>query len=438
MGVLIAAPRSGSGKTVLTLAILRALAERGVEVAPAKAGPDYIDPAFHAVATRRPSVNLDPWAMRPETLRALASKPGRLVVEAAMGLFDGAADGSGSAADLAAMLGLPVVLVLDASGASHSLAATLRGFATHRADVAVSGVIVNRVASGRHARMVRDGLAPVCDELGTAWLGTVPRDDRLALPSRHLGLVPAAEHAGIEGFVATAARIVGEAVDLDTLLALAASSPQPVESGAERSSARAPIPPLGQRIAVARDVAFAFAYPHLLDAWHAAGASLHPFSPLADEGPDEAADAIFLPGGYPELHAERLAAAGAFREGMTRAVGRGAWVHGECGGYMALGEALTDADGVAHPMLGLLPVRTSFAERRLHLGYRQVTCLAGTPLGPAGTRLRGHEFHHATILWEGSGDRPFEAQDAEGTALGAVGLRRGRVLGSFMHLIDRV
>ena len=426
-GLVVAAPASGSGKTVVTLGVLRALADAGVALAPRKAGPDYLDPTHLAAAARAPARNLDAWSMSPAQLRAGLDPARPALVEAAMGLYDGAADGTGSVADLAAALGFPVVLVLDVARTSHSAAATLRGFATHRADVRVAGVIANRLGSERHARMVRTALAPVCEELGVAMLGAIPRDARLATPSRHLGLVPASERADAEAFVAGAAEIIAAHVDLATLVALmdgrATFAPAPT------------FPTLGRSIAVARDAAFAFLYPHALDDWRADGARATFFSPLADEAPAADADAVFLPGGYPELHAARLAAAGTFRRGVRAAATRGAAVYGECGGYMALGEGLTDADGARHAMLGLLPLETSFAERRLHLGYREMRALAAGPLGPAGTVLRGHEHHHATVLSEGDAASLFAVRDAEGGDLGQVGRRVGTVSGSFMHVV---
>jgi cobyrinic acid a,c-diamide synthase len=194
---------------------------------------------------------------------------------------------------------------------------------------------------------------------------------------------------------------------------------------------------LGRHIAVARDDAFVFAYPAVLDGWRRLGAVLSFFAPLADQAPDPAADAVYLPGGYPELHAGRLAACERFLAGLRQAAGRGAVVYGECGGYMVLGETLTDADGRTHPMAGLLPLATSFAERRLHLGYRAVRLLAQGPLGCAGAPFRGHEFHYATILCEGDAEALFAVADSCGADFGAAGLRRGSVMGSFIHLIDR-
>ena len=428
-GFMLAAPASGSGKTVLTLALIRALRSLGANVRPAKAGPDYIDPMFHALAAGRSSVNLDGWAMRPDLVRTLASEGDPLVVEAAMGLFDGASDGSGTAADLAAMLELPVVLVLDAARTSQSLGAVLRGFVTNDPRIRIAGTVVNRVASERHATMIRAAVAPVCEELGLQLLGMIPRHDDLVLPSRHLGLVPAGEHKGIEDFVQRAADLVLKAIDVN---ALANLERKEVSGGVTDG-----LPVLGTRIAIANDIACSFTYRHILDDWHRAGASLHPFSPLADEAPDEVADAVFLPGGFPELHAGRLATATCFRSGIRRAVDRGAWVYGECGGYMTLGNALIDADGCSHEMLGLLPLVTSFEKRRLHLGYRMMTFLQGTPFGPVGAVVRGHEFHHSTIIEEGPIESLFSVKDASGIALDRAGLMRGRVFGSYMHMIDR-
>jgi cobyrinic acid a,c-diamide synthase len=428
-GLLISAPSSGSGKTTVTLGLMRAFADRGVALAPGKAGPDYIDPAFHAAASRMTCFNYDPWAMRPAFIRAAAlarSAGGRLLlIEAMMGLHDGATDGSGTPADLAVLLGLPVVMVVDCSRMSHSVAALVRGYADFRDDVSVAGVILNKVGSIRHEAMLRDALSRV----NVPVFGALPRDPALALPERHLGLVQAGEHGGLEPFIANAARLIGETCDLDALLAAAAP-------GGETSSAgdASPFPPPGQRVAIARDNAFAFLYPHLVEGWRAAGAELAFFSPLADEGPDADADAVYLPGGYPELHAGALANAGRFAEGMRAAAARGARVYGECGGYMVLGDELIDGDGTRHAMLGLLPLVTSFAERRRQLGYRRLTPRAGSGFhGP----IMAHEFHYSTAVYEGDADRLFDAIDAGGMALGAVGLRRGNVCGSYMHLIDR-
>lgn len=427
-GLLIAAPSSGSGKTTVTLGLMRALKKRGVAIAPGKAGPDYIDPAFHAAATGEPCFNYDPWAMRPELLLANASHAaagGRtLIVEAMMGLHDGAADGSGTPADLAATLNLAVILVVDCARMSQSVAALVRGYADHRDDIRVVGVILNKVGSDRHEMMLRDALAKVRMPV----FGVLRQDSALQLPERHLGLVQAGEHSALEGFIEAAAARVEAACDLDAIRLIATIFPQvPAAADTRR------LQPFGQRIAVARDIAFAFCYEHLLYGWRQGGAEISFFSPLADEAPDAEADAVYLPGGYPELHAGRLSAAARFRSGMHSAAERGARIFGECGGYMVLGEGLVAADGARYDMLGLLPLVTSFAERRRHLGYRRVVPVDNAFFdGP----MTAHEFHYATIVAEGAADRLFAVSDAAGEDLGQAGLRRGPVAGSFMHLID--
>lgn len=428
-GFMIAAPASGSGKTTVTLGLLRALKRQGEALAPVKVGPDYIDPAYHKAASGMECFNLDPWAMRPELISALSSRMTEsgarlLVAEGMMGLFDGAIDGKGSSADLARLLDLPVVLVVDCARQSHSTAALVWGFSQFRKDVLIAGIILNRVGSPRHEAMLRGALEP----LGIPVLGALPRDTALSLPERHLGLVQAGEHSDLENFLEHAADVMEAHIDLDTL--------QTIWSRPKRFDAMANVPrlkPLGSHIAVARDDAFAFAYAHLFEGWRRRGAEISFFSPLGDESPRQDADAIYLPGGYPELHAGRLAQAGRFETGMCEAAARGVTVYGECGGYMVLGESLQDAEGVAHPMLGLLPLETSFAKRKLHLGYRILEPLAGSPWTEP---LKAHEFHYASIVREGKADRLFRARDAVGDDVGEVGLRVGSVSGSFMHVID--
>ncbi len=444
-GLVIAAPASGSGKTTVTLALIRALSARGTRVGTAKVGPDYIDPAFHAVAGGRACINLDTWAMPPALLAGLAERVGTnadlIIAEGVMGLLDGTggpgqrghdpmADGSTGA--LAATTGWPVVLVVDARGMAATAGAVVRGLRDARPDVGVAGVILTRVGPGRHAETLRAACAVLAPDV--AILGTLPRDSALALPSRHLGLVQAAEHPDLAGFLDRAAALAAAHIDLDAVTALA----RPARIAAPADPSPCPLPPPGARVAVARDEAFAFVYPAILEGWRAAGAAVHLFSPLADEGPAEDADAVYLPGGYPELHAGRLAANGAFLAGLRRAARRGAAVFGECGGYMVLGQGLEDADGTRHAMADLLPVETSMRAPRLTLGYRRLTALAATPFGPVGLRLAGHEFHYARVLREGPAPALFAATTAGGDDLGAVGRRVGTVAGSFQHLIAAV
>lgn len=445
-GLIVAAPKSGSGKTVLTLGLMRALTRRGLRVAPAKVGPDYIDPAFHAAACGRASVNLDPWAMRPETLDRLVAglgagavgKPSDIVlVEGVMGLFDGAADGTGSTADLAARAGWPVLLTLDVTGQGASAAAVIDGFARFRADIAFAGVVLNRVGSARHraliegARGAASGVPPDPPPI----LGALMRNEGLALPSRHLGLVQASETADLDAFLERAADAVEAGVDLDRLIDAARPTRLAPPPRASMDATRGAPP--GRRIALARDAAFAFVYPHLLAEWAAAGAEILPFSPLDGQGPDAGADAVYLPGGYPELHGARIAGNAAFLDGVRAAAARGAAILGECGGYMVLGERIVDGEGRGHAMAGLLPLVTSFAERRLHLGYRRAAALSPCALAAVGARLSGHEFHYATTLHEGPGDPLFHLWDAGGADLGMAGLARGTVAGSFLHIVDR-
>jgi cobyrinic acid a,c-diamide synthase len=433
-GLIVSAPASGSGKTVVTLALARALRHLGLRVSTAKCGPDYIDPGFHEVASGRPCANLDPWAMRPCTLAALLDSAARdadiVLCEGAMGLFDGVdASGAGSTAELAALTGWPVVLVVDVRGQAASAAAVVAGFARHRDNVPVAGVIFNRAGGPRHQAILREAMTATLPAIPV--LGAIPRTPALALPERHLGLVQARERQGL-AFLDAAAAPVAEAVDLAALRALARRG----KSFAERAAT--PLPPLGQRISVAHDDAFAFVYPWLLESWRKAGAALTFFSPLADEKPADTCDAVYLPGGYPELHARRLAANRGFFDGLHRAAQRGALVYGECGGYMTLGRGLVDGDGCRHAMAGLLPLETSFAERRLHLGYRQLVLRQDAPgLGPRGSAYRGHEFHYATTVTAGPAEALFVQTDAAGCQLDPAGLRVGTVMGSFAHLIDR-
>ena len=429
-GLIIGAPRSGSGKTTLTLALACALRRRGVRVRVAKSGPDYIDPAFHAAATGAACPNLDAWAMPPAQLNAIlagvAYGAELVLIETAMGLFDGveAPPGrSGAGAELAARYGLPVLLVLDVSGQSQTAAAVARGFMTHDPAVRIGGVVLNRVGSERH----RDGAARAMARLPLPVLGSVMRDAAIALPERHLGLVQAEEHGELPALLARLADLGERALDLDGILALAMPLPA-------MGAAWAGMAPPGQRIALAQDAAFSFIYPHLTAAWRADGAEIVPFSPLADEAPEADCDACWLPGGYPELHAGTLAAATHFQDGMRRFAATRP-VHGECGGFMVLGNALIDAQGVAHSMLGLLGQRTSFAKRRLHLGYREARLLADCPIGRAGETVRGHEFHYAVTEDEGPDERLATLSDAAGRVLGQAGGRRGHVSGSFFHAI---
>lgn len=427
-GILVSAPASGTGKTTVMLGLLRALSEDGLVVQPFKSGPDYIDPAFHRAAAGRASFNLDTWAMGPGLLGAIAAQAegaDLVVAEGSMGLYDGVAfagaTGHGSSAETAALMGWPVVLVVDVSGQAQSAAAVALGFKAFRPDLPFAGVILNRCASPRHERLARLGM----EEAGIPVLGVLPRRGDLVLPERHLGLVQAVEHPDLEVAIAGYAAFLRAHVDLAAIVAAA-------EGGLKTHPTALRVTPPAQRIALAQDAAFSFAYPHLVEGWRRAGAEILPFSPLADEAPPEA-DLVWLPGGYPELHAGVLAGAERFRAGLRRHA-EGKPVHGECGGYMALGEALVDKAGVRHRMAGLLGLVTSYEKRKMHLGYRRAELVAGMPGFGPGAVLRGHEFHYSTILEQPDAGLA-RVTDAEGAEVVETGSVRGRVSGTFFHLI---
>jgi cobyrinic acid a,c-diamide synthase len=426
-GILISAPSSGTGKTTVMLGLLRALAEDGLKVQPFKSGPDYIDPAFHHAAARRPAFNLDTWAMPPALAGGISEQAQGadiVVAEGSMGLFDGVAtrgeNGFGSSAETALMMGWPVVLVIDVGGQAQSAAATALGFKTYNPDLPFAGVILNRCASPRHERLARLGM----DKAGVNVLGVLHRRGDLTLPERHLGLIQAVEHPDLEEAITGYAAFLREHVDLEAIKAAARAG--------DAKTGTLPKPP-AQRIALARDAAFSFTYPHLLTGWRNAGAEILPFSPLANEAPDPSADLVWLPGGYPELHAGKLAANQTYLNGLRKHA-QTKPVHGECGGYMALGTALIDKDGTRHEMAGLLGLVTSYEKRKFHLGYRQATLNAPMLGFDTGARLRGHEFHYTTILEEP--DEPLaQVGDADGNPVPETGSIKGHVTGTFFHLI---
>jgi cobyrinic acid a,c-diamide synthase len=439
-GLIIAAPRSGAGKTTVTLGLLRALRRRGHVVQPFKCGPDYIDPAFHEIAAGRASFNLDTWAMGQDLIAELtvrASNGAEIsLAEGVMGLFDGAAargrSGSGTTADLASLLGWPVVLVLDVTGQTETAAAVALGCAKYRDDVNIAGVILNRVASERHFALV----APAFDRIKIPVFGAIPRQDSIALPERHLGLIQALEVLKIDERLDRLADIIDAALDVDAIRQSARIAKAPPAIGDKGLDAAArQLQPPGQRIALAQDLAFSFMYPHLLSQWRRAGAEIIPFSPLADEVPDAAADAVWLPGGYPELHAGKLASSRGFRASLRKLADRSIPIHGECGGYMVLGRGLEDADGRRHEMTGLLGLETSFASRKLHLGYRRARLQAACSLGAGGGEVFGHEFHYASTV-SACGDSLVDCRDASGTRVPEQGLRQGTTTGTFFHVID--
>ena len=430
-GLLISAPSSGTGKTTVTLGLLRALRNRGFTVQPFKSGPDYIDPAFHRFASGRPSFNLDTWAMGSGSLRSIEQKAlgsDIIVAEGSMGLYDGVlkqgVTGFGSSAETAMFFGWPVILVIDVSGQAQSAAATALGHVHYNSELSLAGVILNRVASPRHERYVRRGM----EEAGINVLGALPRRGDLVLPERHLGLVQAVEHEDLDKAIVDYANFVEDHIDIAKLVELAKSS-QLLEYEDQFME------PPAQRIALAQDEAFSFTYPHLLEGWHKAGAEIYPFSPLDDQSPDQFADLVWLPGGYPELHAAKIAGADRFLTGL-RDHAKTKSVHGECGGYMVLGKCLVDKDGVSHQMADLLGLVTSYEKRKFNLGYRKAFPKSPFLKFDHSDCLRGHEFHYSSVLEQP--DQPLlEIMDADGNSLPQTGSRRGNVSGTFFHLIAK-
>ena len=431
---MIAGLASGSGKTMVTLGLLRALARRGKAPAAGKTGPDYIDSGFLSVAAGRKAVNLDQFAMSKPLLAHLAADQtgDTLIIEGVMGLFDGASGNAGSSAALAEALDIPVILVMDIRHTAQTAAMIAAGIASLLPAGRIAGVILNHVASPRHLALVSEALAAYQIPL----FGSVPSRDGLALPSRHLGLVQAADfdHASLEMILDHAADLIDEYCDLDAILDAAQRLPP-----AGKAVAALPLPvtnpkainPPAKTIAVANDAAFGFAYHHLLAGWQQQGAEIRPFSPLNDEKPADDADFIFLPGGYPELHLPTLSRNRQFLAGLNKAATANIPIYGECGGYMVLGTGITDASGYRFDMAGLLDIETSFANKKRHLGYRKFTPVE--PFFWDGPFL-GHEFHYTNVV-SACGTPLFTAHDANDQPLGMAGLRKGSVAGSYLHII---
>lgn len=464
--VVVAGTHSGAGKTTVATGIMAALARRGVRVAAAKVGPDFIDPGYHALATGRPGRNLDAWIAGPAAIGPLAARAGAgadlLVVEGVMGLFDGAAEpvgtppgadrpepagaendraagagagraggggagvgGAGGAgadprddastAHVARLLDAPVLLVVDAAAMSGSVAALVHGFASFDRRVRVAGVVLNRVGSPGHATMLREALAP----LGIPVVGALPRGPGLAWRDRHLGLVPVVEREReVRAALDRLAAAVAASVDLDAIVAIAASAP-----AATALPPPAPEPVGRAVVAVAAGRAFSFYYPDNLEALSAAGAELAPFDPLADPALPPGASALYAGGGFPEVYAAALAANGPLLADVRRRAAAGLVIWAECGGLLWLARSL---DG--HRLCGVVPAEATMTDR-LTLGYRRATTRTDTPLAPAGTTLRGHEFHYSTLA------PPGEALDLAGRfGRGRGGFAGPAMMASYLHL----
>ena len=425
-GVIIAGLSSSSGKTLTTLGLLRAFSQNNIDVSAAKTGPDYIDPGFHHAACGKPSVNLDGFAMQADLMRHLASCQGGelLIIEGVMGLYDG---GDGSAVALASHLGLPVILVLDCRGQSETtahIAAALKDRLA-RDGITLAGVILNRLSTTRHGDIIKQA----CQKLDIIVFGQLPHHQGIDMPSRHLGLVQALDldaRGALDSVLDQSAQMMHDHADLSAIQSCA----QPVKPASSQQEA---IAPPGQRIAVAYDAAFGFAYPHLIEAWRRQGAEISLFSPLADETPRNDADFIYLPGGYPELHLEKITQAGSFKSALIAAAEKKTPIYGECGGFMVLGKGIINSQGEYIPMLGLLDLVTSFEAPKRVLGYRRLRQINHAfPFWPE--MMRGHEFHFTNAV-EAKGQPLFQAADRHGHDLGIAGLVKGTVAGSYHHII---
>jgi cobyrinic acid a,c-diamide synthase len=429
--VVVAAPASGSGKTTVATGLIAALRRRGTTVAPFKVGPDYIDPGYHTLAAGRPGRNLDPVLVGADRIAPLARYGAAgaevAVVEGVMGLFDGRIpDGAGSTAHVAGLLGAPILLVVDCRGQARSLAALLQGFRSFDPAVRIGGVVLNRVGSARHEEVLR----AAADEAGLPVLGALPRRDALVVPSRHLGLVTAAEHGGAATAAVDAmAELVVAHVDLDAVVALAAPLPagpvwSPADAVRERDTRRVEMPDSTERdavVAVLGGAAFTFGYAEHVELLAAAGAEPVTVDPLRDTALPPGTAGLVLPGGFPEEHVADLAANAPLLAAVRELAASGAPVHAECGGLLYLCGSLDGA-----PMCGVLPADATRADR-LTLGYRDAVALADSALFPQGARVTGHEFHHWSVTpragdtaawgWRGAAPEGFVASGVHASFL---------------------
>jgi len=435
--VVIAGVSSGVGKTTLTIGLLAAFRRRGLTVQAFKVGPDFIDPGFHALVTRRPSFSLDGWMCSRERVVATVAREAAdadlALVEGVMGCFDGC-DGEseeGSTAQVAKWLGAPVILVVDARALARSAGAVVLGFERFDPELNLVGVIFNRVAGDAHSRWLLQSLAGSCRSIP---LGFLPRRESLALPERHLGLVTAAEQGLPREFLDELVGVIEKSVDLDRLRSLARSSVTPAARAARKPEVTRATLPIRARIGVARDLAFQFYYPANFDLLRAAGAELVFWSPLQDADLPEV-DALYFGGGYPEVHARELSSNRAMLKAVKEFASSGRPVYAECGGLMYLAGALEDEAGDLHPMVGLLPTTVRMKPKRLTLGYAEVEVTRETPLAPVGTILRGHEFHASRIEEvPASVPRAYAVRMRRGDAPRAEGYLVGNALMSYVHV----
>ncbi|XWX62940.1 cobyrinate a [Desulfitobacterium sp. AusDCA] len=454
--VVIAGTHSGVGKTTLATGIMAALTQRGRSVQGYKIGPDYIDPTFHALATGRPSRNLDRWLLGDHFARIFArtAKDHWAVIEGVMGLFDGMSgtQGFGSTADVAKELNAPVILVVDAINMSRSAAALVHGFCTFDPEVKIQGVILNRVKSSSQEKLLREAMA----EIEVPIVGAVPKEEALHLPERHLGLVPSQERKFQDSFWEDLYRIITKYIDLDQLekimlktsdylekkpthtdspITKSKSMAEPISEGPSRP--RRNLAVFRPRLGIARDEAFSFYYQDALEEAEALGFTLIPFSPLHDSVLPDHLDGIFLGGGFPELHLEELSRNHSFRQSLQEFADSGKAIYAECGGYMYLGESVKDFEGKQFPMVSIIPMKAEMTSRLQGLGYRAGILAKDTFFGSKGTAVQGHEFHYSQVQFRANPEtegfyayRLFKT----GKFHQMEGYAKGNVFGSYLHL----
>ncbi|WP_047150414.1 cobyrinate a,c-diamide synthase [Aneurinibacillus tyrosinisolvens] len=395
--IIIAGTGSGAGKTTITLGLMAALRQKGLVVQGFKCGPDYIDPAYHTAITGRPSRNLDSWMLPEDTVGEILHRGSRdadvSIIEGVMGLYDGKSptEDTGSTAEISLLTGTPVILVLNVHSMARSAAAVVKGFQALNPAVPIVGVIANHAGSEGHGKIIK---AAVEQECGIPVLGTIVRTPDIAIPERHLGLLPAVERGELDPLFERIGEIVSQSIDLDRIIDLAVSQPLPaVQAPLFREAAGKPV----VKLAVARDAAFNFYYPENIEMLEAGGAECVFFSPLAGETVPYDADGLYIGGGFPEEFAAVLAGAQESRESIRQAIERGMPAFAECGGFMYLTEEIVTSDGQGYPMVGLIPGRTRMQTKRAALGYREVTGMEGNFLLGEGESARGHEFHYSTF-----------------------------------------
>jgi cobyrinic acid a,c-diamide synthase len=435
-GFAIAGTASGVGKTTVTLSVMAALRKRGLTVQPFKCGPDFIDGGHHSRVCARKSRNLDGWMLSADANRHIfrsgAAGAEVSIVEGMMGLFDGA-DGkseAGCTAEIAKWLGLPVILVVDASAIARSAAALVHGFETFDPAVKVIGVIFNRVAGPVHYQLLKDALT---SSVKAVPLGYLPGDERIRLPERYLGLVTAGENSLPESVLSLLGELAEGSIDLDQLLEVASSVPA-LRQAALPNEAESAAAAHSIRLGVARDKAFCFYYEDNLDCLRNAGAEIVEFSPLEDPSLPAALDALYFGGGYPELFAKRLSANGRMRASIAQAVQEGLPIYAECGGLMYLAKEIVTKDGASFPMVGILPFSVQMTERLVNFGYNEVSFKQDCLLGPAGKKVRGQSFHCSTIIEAGPIERVYTTRNSMTGREEPEGFSVGNVLASYIHL----